>query len=327
MGRFWRPDENPFWRHEWQSFEPLTFLKGVSLWLALGTFIVLLFGCLALFAARNANPSDAPPAVFCSLAVIFTLFAQIVHRGALERTLPQRSFADDAERGTLDFLRLLPMSSHRLVIARKFPAFAARLYAALLWMPLHAVAFALCGLPAIHAIPLGLIVGVVDWNVAVALLLLFAAPLPFGGVLALFFCLFPLVWSMRQLNRLEAPFTEGSQAWLIICGVIVSLGLFGNFAAFWLTLVKLRMDIPAFSALMAQPFYAGFLSPLWAGAVMAAVAGFVRLDRLARWLHEPQGLNRFFALLPLAIVLLFVQGFLWGRLRPRVDFPGGGCFT
>jgi hypothetical protein len=239
MGRFWHPDENPFWRHEWRSFEPFTFLKGVSLWLTLGTFIVLLFGCLALFAARNADPSDALPAVFCSLAVIFTLLAQIVHRGVLEQTLPQRSFADDAERGTLDFLRLLPMSSHRLVIARKFPAFAARLYAALLWMPLHAVAFALCGLPAIHAIPLALIVGVVDWNAAVAFLLYFAAPLVSSDVVVLFFCLFPLLWSMRQLNRLEAPFTEGSRAWLIICGVIVSLGLFGNFVAFWLILAKL----------------------------------------------------------------------------------------
>ncbi|MFA0776034.1 MAG: hypothetical protein THHGLFOP_001561 [Candidatus Fervidibacter sp.] len=326
MGRFWHPDENPFWRHEWRSFEPFTFLKAVSLWLTLGTFIVLLFGCLALFAARNADPSDALPAVFCSLAVIFTLLAQIVHRGVLEQTLPQRSFADDAERGTLDFLRLLPMSSHRLVIARKFPAFAARLYAALLWMPLHAVAFALCGLPAIHAIPLALIVGVVDWNVAVAFLLLFAAPLISSDVVVLFFCLFPLLWCTRQLNRLEAPFTEGSRAWLIICGIIVSLGLFGNFVAFWLTLAKLRMDIPAFSALMAQPFYAGFLSPLWAGVVMAAVAGFVRLDRLARWLHEPKGLNRFAPLLPLAVALFFVQGFLWGILRQRFTFSAGECF-
>ena len=56
MGRFWHPDENHFWRHEWRSFEPFTFLKAVSLWLTLGTFIVLLFGCLALFAARNADP-------------------------------------------------------------------------------------------------------------------------------------------------------------------------------------------------------------------------------------------------------------------------------
>jgi len=327
MGRFWRPDENPFWRHEWWGFEPVTFLKGVSLWLALGAFIVLLFGSLALFYARNADPSDAFPAVFCSLAVIFTLLAQIVHRGTLERTLPKRSFTDDAERGTLDFLRLLPMSSHRLVIACQFPAFAARLYAASLWMPLHAVAFALCGLPAIHAIPLALVVGVADWHVVAAFLLLCALPLPFGELMAFLFCLFPLLWSMRSFNRLETPFTEGAKVWLVLVGVLVSLLFFGHFAAFWVSLLQWQADELAFHALMAQPFYAGFLPPLWAGAVMATVAGLARLDRFARWLHELKGLNRFFALLPLAIALLFVQGVLWGTLRQRFGFSANDCFV
>lgn len=326
MGRFWRPDENPFWRHEWRGFDPFTFLKGVSLWLALGTFVVLLFGSLALFFARNADPSDAFPAVFCSLAVIFALLAQIVHRGALEQTLPQRSFTDDAERGTLDFLRLLPMSSHRLVIARQFPAFAARLYAASLWMPLHAIAFALCGLPAIHAIPLALVVGVADWHLVATFLLLCTLPLPFGELMAFLLCLFPLLWSMRTFSRLETPFTEGTKAWLVLVGVIFSLLFFGHFAAFWVNLLNWQADEWAFHALMAQPFYAGFLPPLWVGAVMATVAGLARLDRLARWLHEPKGLNRFLALLSLAVALFFVQGVLWGTLRKRFGFSANECF-
>jgi len=69
------------------------------------------------------------------------------------------SFHTEAEKGTLDFLRLLPFSAHQTVLVRAFPAFAFRLYLTILWLPLYSIAFNFWGISTTSAFCFAALVG------------------------------------------------------------------------------------------------------------------------------------------------------------------------
>jgi hypothetical protein len=150
MGNYWRFNSNPFWHHEWKDFDAEAFVKTVK-GLIVGA-IAFQIGLASFFLIGQVSPFWAGTNLFI-VAMVFHFIAL----NYIDRQVPRRSFADDAQRGSLDFLRLLPVSGHELVIARKLPLWFLKFFVAGLWSPLYAVAFALLGLPIVTAVPFSLL--------------------------------------------------------------------------------------------------------------------------------------------------------------------------
>ncbi|MGQ9461462.1 MAG: hypothetical protein ACUVTP_06585 [Candidatus Fervidibacter sp.] len=121
MGNYYRFESNPFWHLEWRDFDTVSFIR-TTLRL-LGIAIIVQIGLATLLLIVKPN--------MFWLGTNLLLVALISHLIAINRIdqqAPKRSFFDDARRGSLDFLRLLPVSGHELVIARKLPFWFLRLF-------------------------------------------------------------------------------------------------------------------------------------------------------------------------------------------------------
>ncbi|MFN3421952.1 MAG: hypothetical protein ACK40X_09545, partial [Armatimonadota bacterium] len=221
---------------------------------------------------------------------------------------------------TLDFLRILPVSGHELVLARKLPAWFLRIYIAGLWSPLYAVSFALLGLPPTSAIPFSLLLGVIGWTEAFSVILLFFLPLP-SQISLILLLLFVILWSSVSISKVDEVPTEQRSAFAATFMVLLLLGLIA------LQFREVRVWRGAFDFFAPHPFYGTDLTPTWAALWLTAAAGWIRVDRLARWLETPKGLRRFYFVPPLFIMLFFTQGFLWGWLQQIRRWQPADCFT
>ncbi len=312
MGNYWRFENNPFWRHEWRDFDAGVFAR-IIVRLIAGT-IATQIGFASLFLFIKPDQRWVGSVLFL-VALIFHLIA----RTQVNQQIPKRSFVDDAQRGTLDFLRILPVSGHELVLARKLPAWFLRIYIAGLWSPLYAVSFSLLGLPPTSAIPFSLLLGISDfWRETFVVILLFF--FPFSSQISLILLLLVVVaWSSVSINKIDEVPTERRLAFVATLLVFCSLGAIAlQFREGWKG---------AFNFFAPQPFYGTDLTPTWATLWLIAAVGWIRVDRLARWLEMPKGLRRFYFVPSLFIVLFFLQGFLWGWLQQIRRWHPVDCFA
>lgn len=312
MWRFYHPGENPFWQHEWRKFDANGFAKTV--WLMLGITVALCAGIGSFLIVALQNTLVTGTALW-----LLTLTGHVILRCVTERQMPYPSFADDAHKGTLDFLRLLPASGHKLVLARKLPAFAFRLYAMVLWLPLYAAAFAYLGLPISSSIIFGAIMGLVD----LSSMPIFGLLLSFPNLQVVMFSLMvATLWSMGNLKRLER---SGSLPESVIGWAVIGTLIMGFFVLIHISMAWFFQGALFFQEL--QPFYADRLPLLWGFGLLLLSSGLVRLDRIARWLEEPKGGWQYLFSFPLAITLLVLQGYLWGWLKQRKGWMPEDCFS
>ncbi|MCX7968535.1 MAG: hypothetical protein N3B10_08610, partial [Armatimonadetes bacterium] len=214
----------------------------------------------------------------------------------------------------MDFLRLLPFSSHSLFIARSFPAFAFRLYVTTLWLPLYLAPFIIFGISTASAFCFAAIIGLSSPNA----ILLFAM------------CLNPNLMQFYgwQSNFLLAVLmvailplrVSDSFKFLMKIDIFVILFLFGS-----ILLSKWFPD-PEFSIDKWLPFYSGSLPLLQGMALLLFASGIAHFDRTARWLESPKGMKRLVFVLPIAIVLFVTQGILWGYLKQELKWQLLDCF-
>ena len=108
MGNYWRFDSNPFWHHEWKDFDAEEFVRTVKGLIA--GAIAVQIGLASFFLVDRASPFWAGTNLF--LVAMISHFIALTY---IDRRIPRRSFVDDAQRGSLDFLRLLPVSSYESV--------------------------------------------------------------------------------------------------------------------------------------------------------------------------------------------------------------------
>ncbi len=313
MGNYWRFESNPFWHHEWREFDAEVFVRIVGGLIA-GT-IAIQVGLASLFLLIKPDPFWVGSNLFLA-ALIFHLIARV----QVDKHLPKRSFVDDAQRGTLDFLRILPVSGHELVLARKLPEWFLRLFIAGLWSPLYAASLTLLGLPPTSAIPLSLLLGISDWMETVTLTLLLLLPVPASVSLLLLFALV-IAWSSGGITWIDK--TPTNQRLSFNAGLTVLLAL----CLIAMQLSKVRNWAGAFDFFSPQPFYGTLLTPIWATLWLMAAVGWARVDRIVRWLETPKGLRRFYFVPSLFIVLFFAQGFLWGWLQQVRRWQPADCFA
>lgn len=313
MGNYWRFESNPFWHHEWREFAPEVFVRIVGGLIA--GAIAVQIGLASLFLLVKPSPFWVGSNLFIA-ALIFHLIARV----QVDRQIPKRSFVDDAQRGTLDFLRILPVSGHELVVARKLPAWFLRLFIAGLWSPLYAVSFALLGLTPTSAIPLSLLLGTSGWMETMTLTLVLFLSVPAFISLLLLFTLVTF-WSSESIARIDRIPAEQRLSFNAGWTVLFMLGLVA------MQLNNARNWKGAFDFFAPQPFYSTLLNPAWATLWLMAAVGWVRVDRIARWLETPKGLRRFYFIPSLFIVLFFAQGFLWGWLQQVRRWQPADCFA
>lgn len=313
MGNYWRFESNPFWHHEWREFAPEVFVRIVGGLIA--GAIAVQIGLASLFLLVKPSPFWVGSNLFIA-ALIFHLIARV----QVDRQIPKRSFVDDAQRGTLDFLRILPVSGHELVVARKLPAWFLRLFIAGLWSPLYAVSFALLGLTPTSAIPLSLLLGTSGWMETMTLTLVLFLSVPAFISLLLLFTLVTF-WSSESIARIDRIPAEQRLSFNAGWTVLFMLGLVA------MQLNNARNWKGAFDFFAPQPFYSTLLNPAWATLWLMAAVGWVRVDRIARWLETPKGLRRFYFIPSLFIVLFFAQGFLWGWLQQVRRCQPADCFA
>ncbi|MDW8028362.1 MAG: hypothetical protein RMK94_08235 [Armatimonadota bacterium] len=313
MGNFWRFETNPFWNHEWREFDAGVFVRTIGRLIAIN--IAVQIGLASLFLLVKPSPFWVG-----SNLLIATLIFHLIARTQVDRQVPKRSFVDDAQRGTLDFLRILPVSGHELVIARKLPAWFLRVFIAGLWSPLYAASFALLGLPPTSSIPFSLLLGTSSWMWAFGLILLFLLPAPAIVSLLLLFSLV-VFWSSESINRIDKTSEERRLFFAAGWAVLLALGLIAlNFS-------KVAAWQGAFDFFSPQPFYSKFLVPAWASLWLMAATGWVRVDRVSRWLETPKGMRRFYFVPSLFTVLFFAQGYLWGWLQQVQRWKPEDCFA
>ncbi len=310
-----RLSENLFYNHEWKNFDARGFAHA-----ALKRLVSAAFVCLALCALFALLPSPLDVLWTGINTLVVTVVVHLWLRWQLDRQSPQRSFTDEAQQGALEFLRLLPVNAHYLVLARKLPSWLLRVWLAGLFMPMYALAFVFFGLPAEAAVPFALLLGIADWLLATALL-----PFVFlmGNSPSLLVPIFLLVLaaSAQGVNRLDQSLPNAVSAFVLV------LALFGAFLALMLQLVWVLDGQGAFAFFAPLPFYATHLSPIWATLWLAGAAGIVRIDRLARWLENPKGVRHFLFVLPLFLTLFITQGFLWGHLQQVQSWSPQDCLA
>ncbi len=313
MGNYWRFETNPFWHHEWKEFDGERFVRIVSGLLA--GAIAVQIGLASLFLLIKPDQYWVGSNFFV-VALIFHCLARV----QVEKQAPERTFVNDAQRGALDFLRMLPVSGHELVIARKLPLWFLRFFVAGLWSPIYAVALALLGLPAISAIPLSLLLGTVGWVETYALVAILFLPVAPDILLFILFLL-ATIWSSEGIQQLERRISERRTPFVAGWLALVTLGLFA------LQFSEVRRWHGAFDFFAPQPFYDKSLMPVWATLWVTAACGWVRVDRLARWLETPKGLRRFYFVPSLFILLFFPQGYLWGWMQQIRHWRPEDCFA
>jgi hypothetical protein len=313
MGNYWRFENNPFWHHEWRDFDAEVFVRIVGRLIA--GAVATQVGLATLFLLIKPEQHWVGSVLFLA-ALIFHLVARM----QVDRRIPKRSFINDAQRGAIDFLRILPVSGHELVVARKLPAWFLRIYIAGLWSPLYAVSFSFLGLPPTSAIPFSLLLGVIGWIEAFGVILLLFLPLPPQTSLILLL-LFAVLWSSVSISKIDEVSTEQNLAIVKTLIVLFSFGLIA------LQFNRVRDWIGAFDFFAPQPFHGANLTPVWTTLWLMAAVGWIRVDRLARWLETPKGLRRFYFVPSLFIVLFFAQGFLWGWLQQIERWQPADCFA
>lgn len=313
MGNYWRFENNPFWHHEWRDFDTVVFARIIGRLIAGAAAAHIGLTSLFLFVKPEQNWVG-------SVLFLSTLIFHLIARTQVDRQIPKRTFVDDAQGGTLDFLRILPVNGHELVLARKLPAWFLRVYIAGLWSPIYALSFALLGLPPTFSIPISFLLSISGWIETLCIVLLSFLPLPSHIALILLF-LFVVFWSSESINRIDKASAE--QRLAFIAGLMV-LVLLGSIA---LQFSKVRDWAGAFDFFAPQPFYGTNLTPVWATLWLMAAVGWVRVDRLARWLETPKGVRRFYFVPSLFIVLFFAQGFLWGWLKQIQRWHPADCFA
>jgi hypothetical protein len=310
MGNYWRFNSNPFWHHEWKDFDAEAFVRTVKGLIA--GAIAVQIGLASFFLIGQVSPFWAGTNLFI-VAMVFHFIAL----NYIDRQVPRRSFVDDAQRGSLDFLRLLPVSGHELVIARKLPLWFLKFFVAGLWSPLYAVAFALLGLPIVTAVPFSLLLSTSGWFGFVLLLFL---PVPENVSLPM---LFPLatLWSSEGIQRLGSAPPERRSFFVAAWTVLLTFSMIA------MQFQGIERGSGGFHFFAPQPFYGTALAPVWATFWLVAAAGWTRVDRLARWLEMTKGLRRFYFAPSLFAFLFFSQGYLWGWLKQVRHWQPADCFA
>ncbi|MCS3918411.1 hypothetical protein Q2T83_17955 [Fervidibacter sacchari] len=313
MGNYWRFESNPFWHHEWKDFDAEVFIRDIRGLIA--GAIAVQIGLASFFLIDQASPFWAGTNLF-----LVAMISHFIALNYIDRRIPRRSFVDDAQRGSLDFLRLLPVSSYELVIARKLPFWFLRLFVAGLWSPLYAAAFALLGLPIATAIPFSLLLGTSGWMEIFGLILLFFLPVPASVSLPLLFLLATL-WSSEGIQRLGSAPPERRVFFAAAWTVLLTLGIIA------MQFQGVEKGSGGFHFFAPQPFYGTALTPIWATFWLMAAVGWARVDRLARWLETPKGLRRFYFAPSLFAFLFLSQGYLWGWLKQVRHWQPADCFA
>ncbi|MFA0740174.1 MAG: hypothetical protein DFNUSKGM_000272 [Candidatus Fervidibacter sacchari] len=313
MGNYWRFESNPFWHHEWKDFDAEAFIRAIRGLIA--GAIAVQIGLASFFLIGQVSPFWAGTNLF-----LVAMISHFIALNYIDRRIPRRFFVDDAQRGSLDFLRLLPVSSYELVIARKLPFWFLRLFVAGLWSPLYAVAFALLGLPIATAIPFSLLLGTSGWMEIFGLILLFFLPVPASVSLPLLFLLATL-WSSEGIQRLGSAPPERRVFFAAAWTVLLTLGIIA------MQFQGVEKGSGGFHFFAPQPFYGTALTPIWATFWLMAAVGWARIDRLARWLETPKGLRRFYFFSSLFAFLFFSQGYLWGWLQQVRHWQPADCFA
>ncbi len=292
--RFWSPNENPFWKMDWRKFDINAAAKSVLVTLSLTIFAMI----FAVFILHFVYPDPLIVGfVLLAIATLGHLIARL-----FEPETP--SFHTEAEKGTLDFLRLLPFSAHQTVLVRAFPAFAFRLYLTILWLPLYLAAFNILGVSKISTCSFANIVGLGSPNLVF---------------------LFPMCLRSPTLMQLMHPLLFAILvAALLPLRVSNSVKLLAKINVFFVPLaLGFGLDFDLDKSLS---FYTGTLPLLQATALLFLASGLAHIDRTARWLESPKGLRRLFFAVPVAIMLFVTQGFLWGYLQQELRWQPSDCF-
>lgn len=207
MGTYYRFESNPFWHLEWRDFDTASFIR-TTLRL-LGVAITVQIGLATLLLIVKPNMFWVGTNLL--LVALISHFIAINH---IDQQAPKRSFFDDAQRGSLDFLRLLPVSGHELVIARKLPFWFLRLFVAGLWTPIYLTAFGLIGLPPIVAIPTSLLLGTASWGGIYLLAGIFFLP-GSGNFSRIMMFLITTLYSSEGIQTLDKSLPERRSPFLV----------------------------------------------------------------------------------------------------------------